>query len=282
MENSLVVMGETFAAMKEQANILIKSSFLPTSINTPEKALAVAIKGHEIGMPMMWSFTHINIIQGKPTLSAEGMLGMIYKNCKTAEIVYVKSDATECVIKARRSPQYDYSTFSFTIEDAKKMGLDKKDNYVKQPGTMLQWRAVSKMGRAMFPDALCGISYTPEELGAEVNEVGEVIDVTPMKGIKSEEKKTSEKEESKEQKKQEAKKESAPPPGFDPQNPKHREFVKNYLVSKKIPHSEDDLQEVCMLMTGKPSADLKGVVDYLTSSSKDTKPDEFSIEGAPT
>jgi hypothetical protein len=32
------------------------------------------------------------------------------------------------------------------------------------------------MARSLFPDAISGISYTPEELGAEVNELGEVVD----------------------------------------------------------------------------------------------------------
>jgi len=57
-----------------------------------------------------------------------------------------------------------------------------KDNWKKQPSTMLQWRCVSKVCRFMFPECLMGVSLTPEELGAEIDEEGRAMppkDVTP-------------------------------------------------------------------------------------------------------
>ena len=44
------------------------------------------------------------------------------------------------------------------------MGLTSKDNYRKQPGTMLQWRAITAVARLACPEALYGIVYTPDEL----------------------------------------------------------------------------------------------------------------------
>jgi len=55
------------------------------------------------------------------------------------------------------------------------MGLAGKDNWKKQPKVMLQWRCTSAGMRFFAPDAICGMGYTPEELGATVNEEGEII-----------------------------------------------------------------------------------------------------------
>ena len=40
---------------------------------------------------------------------------------------------------------------------------------------MLQWRAVSKLCRALFSDVVLGAGYVPEELGADVGPEGDVI-----------------------------------------------------------------------------------------------------------
>jgi hypothetical protein len=212
----LMIQGEGWQNMKEQASLIVRSGFLPAAIKTPEQAIAIAMKGHEIGMPMMWSFSHINIIQGKPTIGPEGMLALIYKNCPGAEVVYLKSDRAECSIKARR-PSGEWNTFSFTFDDAKALGLTGKDNWIKQPATMLTWRCVAKMARALFPDAIAGISYTPEELGAEVNEDGEVIDVKPVATQKI----------------------AAPSNGFDPNNTAHVSSIKGALKKAGVTDEQE-------------------------------------------
>src|SRR5699024_9762959 len=48
---------------------------------------------------------------------------------------------------------------------AQQVGLVNKDNYKRQTLTMLQWRAISGVGRLACPEALYGVQYTPDELG---------------------------------------------------------------------------------------------------------------------
>ncbi len=157
-------------------SMAIKSGFLPSSIKTPEQAIIIALKGKELGIPPFQSFSQIAVVQGKPTISAELMLALIYKNILTAEINFVKSDSTSCVIEARRNKDSKFSKFEFNMEDAKKAGLMNKDNWNKYPAAMFRARAISAMARALFADAIAGCSYVPEELGANVNEDGEVIE----------------------------------------------------------------------------------------------------------
>ncbi len=167
MSRDLIIQGNTFLSMKEQVDILVKSGFLPSSIKTAEQALAVAIKGVEVGMPLMQSFSHINIIEGRPTISAEGMNYLIRKNCPKAILNIVEMSAQRCAIKAAR-PGQDELVYEFSIEDAKKALLLANPAWQKYPKNMLFARCLANVGRTMFADCLGGISYTPEELGVEV------------------------------------------------------------------------------------------------------------------
>lgn len=176
MNNSLIVQGSSYEALKEQCSALVKSKFLPSSITTPEQALAIAIKGIECGMPMMQSFSHINVIQGKPTISAEGMNFLIRKNCPDARIDIIERSAERCKIRAAR-PNAMPCEFEFSMEDAKKAQLLANPSWQKYPRNMLFARCMSDMARTMFPDCIGGISYTPEELGAVVDGDGQVIEV---------------------------------------------------------------------------------------------------------
>ena len=47
---------------------------------------------------------------------------------------------------------------------AQRMGLASKDNYRKQPMTMLTWRAITAAARVACPEALYGVAYTPDEM----------------------------------------------------------------------------------------------------------------------
>lgn len=181
MKNELALLPKTedFTMYMQIAEMGIKSGLLPAAIKTKEAAMIIALKGRELGLPPMVAFSHINVIQGKPTMSAEIMLAYIYRDYPSAEIVIVEKGATKCVIKAKRPNEKEFSTFTWDMERARKMGLAEKDNWKKQPETMLFWRSITEMKRAKFPEVLMGIDYTPEELGAEVDSTGSLKDVGP-------------------------------------------------------------------------------------------------------
>lgn len=179
MSTELMVTGNTWLAMKEQCTALSRSGFLPDSVKTPEQAIAIALKGHEIGMPMMQAFSSIHIIKGKPTISAEGMNALIRKNCPKAKLEILINDTTICTIKATRPGEAPF-TYTYSIDDAKRAGITGNPSWSKYPDAMLFARCISVIGRRIFPDCLQGISYTPEELGAEVDEDGEVINIVSL------------------------------------------------------------------------------------------------------
>lgn len=169
---------QDFTMLKEIGAMAVRSGLLPSSVKTAEQAVVIALKGREIGIPPMQAFSSIVVVNGKPSMSAELMLAMIYKNVRGAVVNFLTTDAVECVIEAQR-PGGKPTRFVFTIEDAKRADLLKNSVWLKYPAAMLRARCISATARAMFPDALSGIVYVPEELGAEVTEDGEVIEVPP-------------------------------------------------------------------------------------------------------
>ena len=158
-------------SMMAMAKTLIDSRFLPEAIKTPPQAVAIMLTGRELGIPVMQALRQINVIKGKPTMSAELMLSMAYKHVPGFKYQIIESTTKKCVCKFER-PGHAPLTHEFNMEDAKALGLDGKDNWKKQPATMLRWRCISSGLRLVVPDAIAGV-YTPEEITPD----GGVIEV---------------------------------------------------------------------------------------------------------
>lgn len=164
-----------FKMLKEMGKMAVDSGFLPNSIRNQTQAVIIMLKARELGIPPMQAFSSIAVVNNRPAISSELMLSLIYKNVTGAIVNVIETDANKCVIEAQR-PGGKVTRFVWTMEDAKRANLAGKGNWNTYPAAMLRARCISAMARAMFPDALAGNVYTPEELGAETNVAGEVID----------------------------------------------------------------------------------------------------------
>lgn len=160
-------------AMLAQAQTLVRSGFLPKAINTAEKALAVMQTGKELGIGSMQSLRAIHIIDGKPTMSAELIAGLVLSRIPGAMLRVVETNEDRCLVHAAR-PGHEPTPFGFTIKDAERAGLLGKDNWRKYPRAMLRSRCITEAARAIFPDATMGL-YDADELGAITNETGEIV-----------------------------------------------------------------------------------------------------------
>lgn len=164
MGNDLITQNEQVDVVIRQLTGFLRSGFLPPHIDSPQKAFAIWQMGRELGIPPMQSFRSINVIKGKPTLSAELMLGLIYQRIPGSKVTFKtppERQHLECEVTMQR-PGGDAQTFSFSMEDAKRAGLGGA-NWQKYPAAMMRARVVSAGARAVFPDAIMGC-YTPEEL----------------------------------------------------------------------------------------------------------------------
>lgn len=165
--------------LKEQANALVESGFLPKAVDTWQKATAIMMYGKEMGIGPMESMQSIDVIQGKPTQKPQSMKAMVHKKLPGAVFRIVKTNDEGCAIEAAR-PGDPVMIYTFSKADAERLGYQNKDNWKKQPKVMLQWRCIGYVSRTVFPDCLSGVSYTPEELGAEVDADHNVIKINPQ------------------------------------------------------------------------------------------------------
>jgi hypothetical protein len=168
---------QTMLGMADQ---LVKSGLLPSSIRTPQAAVAIILKGRELGVPAMYALSNIVVIQGKPAANAELMLALVYRDHGDDAIRFTETTAERCTIAYRRRTWKQSETFSFTMQDAKTAGLLTNQTWQKYPQAMLRARCISAVARMAFADSIGGM-YTPEELGASVaiNEHGETELMTP-------------------------------------------------------------------------------------------------------
>lgn len=150
-------------------------------VSSPEQAMAIMLKGHELGLPLTASFEFIHLIQGKPTLSPRGALALIHDHPDNAGISVQRfSDAKSGAflgyeVTMKRKSGFEH-TVRFTLEDAKRAGLIKKDSaWESYPENMCKWRAIGFCADAVFPDVIGGLKRA-DEFGAQITPDGEVID----------------------------------------------------------------------------------------------------------
>ena len=132
--------------------------------NKPANILVAVGFGAAMGLSYADSLYRINVIKGKPTMSAELIASQVRKAGHKLRIYKDEQhESVKAVIIRKDDPEFEFSA----VRDkawAQKMGLAQKDNYRKQPMTMLTWRAITAVAREACPEALYGVAYSPDEL----------------------------------------------------------------------------------------------------------------------
>lgn len=166
------------------------------------KILLVMETGAMLGLHPMAALQGIDVIEGKATISPQLMTGII-RSAGHRLIIQKTGTVPEgtfsVTVTGTRSDTGDVFTDTWDLDRAVRAGLCSltRDSdtgrfkvtarskageplpWEKYPELMCTWRAIGVVGREGFDDVLKGISYTPEELGAVVDEAGEAVDVDP-------------------------------------------------------------------------------------------------------
>ncbi|MGW1121100.1 hypothetical protein ACWD5B_28990 [Streptomyces tanashiensis] len=132
-----------------------------------DEIVAVVLAGHELGLQPMTSLKSIDVIQGQPALRAHAMRGIVQKQGHEVEVV--ESTDTFCQMRGRRKGAEAWQEVVWDIPRAQKLGLLGKDQWKKQPKTMLIARATGEICRLIASDALHGMPYVAEELEGTVH-----------------------------------------------------------------------------------------------------------------
>lgn len=140
----------------------------------PNKVLAAMLYGRDLGITPTNALQHIIVIDGKATADAQ-LMGMLVR--RAGHRLEDKTTAESSTVTITRGDDGSVHTFTFSVQDARRAGLVRSGSaWEKYPQAMLYARALTGCARKGAQDALMGVAYTPEELGAEVQVVdGEAV-----------------------------------------------------------------------------------------------------------
>lgn len=171
------------------------------------KILLVMETGAMLGMHPMAALQSIDVIEGKATVSPQSMSGLV--RAKGFELTHVKSGTVaegdfKIVTTLKRPDDLDipdkWFVSEWDIPRALQAGLldsykqdpttkrwevrarSKAGNpliWEKMPDVMCKWRSIGEVCREGADDVLKGLSYTPEELGADIDDQGQIVEPDP-------------------------------------------------------------------------------------------------------
>ena len=152
------------------AAAMVKSGYFQDSRDVSQ-AIVKILAGREMGFGAFASMTGVYIIQGRPSVGANLMASAV-KRSKHYDYRVMEMTDQACEIEYLQQGKV-IGRSRFTIEDARKAQTKNLDKF---PRNMLFARAMSNGVRWYCPDVFDGAPvYTPEELGADVTESGDVI-----------------------------------------------------------------------------------------------------------
>lgn len=155
---------EVMSGAFKMAQQLAQSSLIPKALyGKPGDVLVVLLTGREFGLGPMMAMRGIHVVDGKPVMAADLMVGLCLGRREVCEsFSLVESTAHKATYKTQRVGHAAVE-LSWTMEQAKAAGVAGKDNWRKYPDAMLRARCASALARAVYPDILAG-TYDPDEL----------------------------------------------------------------------------------------------------------------------
>lgn len=151
-------------------------SALFKDIRTPAQAIMLFQLGRKFGLSAVDSLRMIHMIEGKPCMSAQLIVGIVQKSgmAEYFEIEALENTHATWVTKrrgARREVRWTFSVDDaksaklggFGSKDALANGFKPDSNWAKHPKVMCMWRAAVFLARAVYTDLVGGL-YTPDEI----------------------------------------------------------------------------------------------------------------------
>ncbi len=130
-----------------------------------EGIYAIVCKAKVVGVnPLLALEGGMYYVKGKVEMSAQMMNSIIREN-KHSIKQDPSSDATICILHGKRADNGDTMSASFSIQEAQAAGLANNAVWKIYPSDMLFARALSRLGRRLFPDVLKGC-YVEGEIQA--------------------------------------------------------------------------------------------------------------------
>lgn len=160
---ALAIIPRTIGEVTDLAERLSKSSLLPKSMQGKMPDVLVTIlAGQEMGLSPMASLRNFHVVEGRPLLSADGMVALVLGSGKAAYFRRSAESDTSVTYETLRRGEDKVRTCTWTSEMIKRAGLNTKDNHRLFGRQMLAARAKAELARDVYPDVLAGC-YTQDE-----------------------------------------------------------------------------------------------------------------------
>lgn len=163
------------AARMDYAKTLAASGLIPQHYQRQPANVLVAIEtGMALGIPPIQALSSIAVIKGKATMSADLMSAIVRRAGHKLRVV--ERDGAVTVTLIRRDDPDGPFTVTWDQAKAQRAGLwGQRGPWTQYPSQMLRARAITEVCRQGASDALMGVIYTPEEMGADVDAEGQII-----------------------------------------------------------------------------------------------------------
>lgn len=133
------------------------------SVASPEAALMILLTGRDLGLTASQSLRAVYVVNGKPVVSSDAMVAAIRRSGLATSWRVVESTVERCTITTKRAGEDEPESETFSMDDAKRAGLDRKDVWRAYPRDMLRHRCAAALARRVYPDVILGC-YAPGEL----------------------------------------------------------------------------------------------------------------------
>jgi len=152
------------------AEVLSKSSIVPKDFaNNPGNILVAIQWGMELGLQPMQAMQNIAVINGRPSLWGDAVIGLV-RGSPACEYIYETDDGETATCRVKRRGE-DEQVRTFGMMDAKQAGLlGKSGPWSQYPKRMRQMRARAFALRDVFPDVLRGMPVAEEVMDTPVRE----------------------------------------------------------------------------------------------------------------
>jgi len=146
------------------------------AVGSPEAALMILLTGRDLGLTASQSFRAIYVVSGKPVVSSDAMVAAIRRSGLCASWRVIESTVERCTIETLRAGESEPERESFSMEDAKRASLDRRDVWRAYPRDMLRHRAAAGLARRVYPDVVLGC-YAPGELEEQTSSSPVAVEV---------------------------------------------------------------------------------------------------------
>ena len=155
---------QRFEIAKRIAHTLAQSNLVPDAYRGRPNDCFVAINmGAELGMEPFQAIQSIAVIDGKPCLYGDGLIGVVRASSKCEWIEEeIAPDGKSATCRTQRKGDRNPIERTYSMTDAMLAGIDSKTNWRKHPKRMLQMRARAYCLRDAYPDLLKGLGMVEE------------------------------------------------------------------------------------------------------------------------